>query len=79
MVWVTLLSTGIKPDKGLGTHELDSASKVSALKLLQPTCLCLVLLNMLKKFGLGEPFRKTSLANTIFGLGRFISMGERSP
>ncbi len=40
MVWVTLLSIGIKPEKGLEIDELHSASKVSALKLLQPAYLC---------------------------------------
>jgi hypothetical protein len=33
---------------------------------------------VLKKSGLGEPFGKASLANTVFGLGRFISMRDRS-
>jgi hypothetical protein len=33
---------------------------------------------VLKKYGLGEPFGKASLANTAFGLGRFISMRDRS-
>jgi len=32
---------------------------------------------VLKKSGLGEPFGKASLANTVFGLGRFITMRER--
>jgi hypothetical protein len=48
------LASEIKPEKGLGTHELDSTSKVSALKLLQPACLCLGLFSVLKKSGLGE-------------------------
>ena len=78
MVWVTLLSIGIKPEKGLGIHELHSASKASALKLLQPACLCLGLFRVLKKSGLSEPFGKASLANTAFGLGRFISKRDRS-
>jgi len=42
------------------------------------TCLCLGLFRALKKFGLGEPFGKASLANTAFGLGRSISMRDRS-
>ena len=78
MFWVTLTGIGIKPEKGLGTHELNSASKVSALKLLQPACLCLGLFRVLRKSGLGEPFGKASLANTAFGLGRFISTRDRS-
>jgi hypothetical protein len=40
--------------------------------------LCLGLSRALKKFGLGEPFGKASLANTAFGLGRFVSMRDRS-
>jgi hypothetical protein len=64
----------IKPEKGLGTYELNSVSKVSALTLLQLTCLCLGLFRVLKKLGLGESFGKASLANTAFGLGRFIPM-----
>ena len=75
---MTLVRLGIKPEKGLEIHELDSASKVFALKLLQPACLCLGLFRVLKEFGLGEPFGKASLANTAFGLGRFISMRGRS-
>ena len=75
---MTLVRLGIKPEKGLEIDELDSASKVSALKLLQPACLCLGLLRVLKESGLGEPFGKASLANTGFGLGRFISMRGRS-
>jgi len=75
---VTLVRLGIKPEKRLEIHELDSASRVSALKLLQPACLCLGLFRVLKKSGLGEPFGKASLANTVFGLGIIISMRERS-
>jgi len=67
MLWVTLTRIGIKPQKGVGTHELNSASKVSALKLLQPACLCLGQIRVLKKSGLGEPFGEASLANTILG------------
>ena len=75
---MTLVRLGIKPEKGLEIDELDSASKASALKLLQPACLCLGLFRGLKESGLGEPFGKASLANTVFGLGRFISMRGRS-
>lgn len=57
---------------------LIQQSKVSTLKLLQPACLCLELLRVLEKSGLGEPFGKASLANTVFRLGRFISMGNWS-
>jgi hypothetical protein len=78
MLWVTLTRIGIKSEKGLGTHELHSASKVFALKLLQPACLCLGLFRGLKKPGLGEPFGKASLANTAFRSGGFISMRNRS-
>jgi hypothetical protein len=78
MLWETLPNLGIKPQKGLGAHELRSTLKVSALKLLQPAYLCLGLLRGLKKFGLGEPFGKASLANTVFGLGRFISIRDRT-
>jgi hypothetical protein len=78
MLWVILTRIGIEPEKGLGTHKLNSASKVSALKLLQPACLCLGLFRGLKKSGLDEPFGKASLANTTFGLGRFISIRDRS-
>jgi hypothetical protein len=78
MLWVTLLSIGIKLEKGFETRELDSASNVSAPKLLQPACLSLGPLRVLKRSGLGEPFGKASLANTALGLGRFISMGSRS-
>ena len=72
------LASEIKPQRVLGTHELDSASKVSALKLLQPACLCLGLFSVLKKSGLGESFGKASLANTAFRLGRFVPMRDRS-
>jgi hypothetical protein len=65
----------IKPEEGLVTRELHSASKVSALKLLQLACLCLGPFRVWK--GLGEPFGKASLANTAFGLGRFISTREQ--
>jgi len=41
-------------------------------------CLCLRLFKGLKESGLGEPFEKASLANTTFGLGRFISMRDMS-
>ncbi len=41
-------------------------------------CLCLGLFRVLKKSGQGEPFGKASLANTVFRLGRFISMRDRS-
>ena len=41
-------------------------------------CLCLGSFRVLKEPGLGEPFGKASLANTAFGLGRFISMRDRS-
>jgi hypothetical protein len=75
---VTITGIGIKPEKGFRAHELNSASKVSALKFLQPACLCLGLFRVLKKSGLGEPFGKASLAKTAFGLGRFISRGDRS-
>jgi hypothetical protein len=78
MLWVTLTRIGIKPEKGLGIYKLNSASKVSALKLLQPTCLCLGLCRVLRKPGLGKPFGKTSLAKTAFELGRFISMRDRN-
>jgi len=78
MFWATSLASEIKPEKGLGSHELNSASKVSALKLFQPACLCLGLFRALKKFSLGEPFGKASLANTALGVGRFISMRGRS-
>ncbi len=44
----------------------------------QAGCLCLGLFRVLKKSGLGESFGKASLANTAFGLGRFISMRDRS-
>jgi len=67
MLGVTLLITGIKPGKMLGTHELHSALKVSALKLFQPACLYLGLLRVLKEFGLSEPFEEAPLANTAFG------------
>lgn len=77
-LWVTLLWIGIKPEKGLGFMRLIQQSKVSTLKLLQPACLCLELLRVLEKSGLGEPFGKASLANTVFRLGRFISMGNWS-
>jgi len=33
---------------------------------------------VLVEFGLGEPFGETSLAKTVFGLGRLISMGDPS-
>ena len=78
MLWVTLTRMGIKPEKGLGAHEFYSASKVSALMFLQPACLCLGIFRGLEEFGLGEPFGKASLAKTVFGLGRFISMRDRS-
>ena len=88
MGWGTLVRLGIKPEKGLEIDELDSASKVSALpspKRLRAgrskafiTCLCLGLFRGLNESGLGEPFGKASLANTGFGLGRFISMRGRS-
>jgi hypothetical protein len=68
----------INPEKGLGIHELDSISKVTALKFLQPACLRLDILSVLEKSGLGEPFGKASLANTAFGLGRIIPMKDRS-
>jgi hypothetical protein len=68
----------IEPEKGLGTHELHLAPKVSALKFLQPACLCQGLFRVLKKSGLGKPFGKASLANTFLGLGRFISMRNKS-
>jgi hypothetical protein len=38
MLWVSLTGIGIKPEKGLGTRKLHSASKVSALRLLQAAC-----------------------------------------
>ena len=75
---MTLTGIGIKPEKGFGTHELHPASKVSALKLLQPACLCLGLFRALRNFGLGEPFGKASLTNTVLGLGRFVSMRDSS-
>ena len=78
MAWVTLTDIRIQTEKGSGTHELQSTSKVSALKFLQPACLCLGLLGELKEVGLGEPFGKASLAKTTLGLGRHISMGDRS-
>jgi hypothetical protein len=34
---------------------------------------------MLREFGLGEPFGKASLANTAFGLSRFVPIRDRSP
>jgi hypothetical protein len=78
MVWVIPLALGIETEEGLGTHELHSASKVSALKFLQPACLCRGLFRVLKELDLGKPFGKASLANTFLGLGRFISMRDRS-
>ena len=75
---MTFTGIGIKPEKGVGTHKLHSASKVSALKFLQPAGLCLGLFKVLKKAGLGEPFGKASLANAAFGLGKYISMRDRS-
>jgi hypothetical protein len=39
---------------------------------------CLGLLGKLKESGLGEPLGKASLANTIFRLGRLISMRDGS-
>ncbi len=47
--WVTLTDIGIQPEKESGTHELQSTSKVSALKFLQPACLCLGIFRVLKK------------------------------
>jgi hypothetical protein len=44
----------------------------------QPACLCLGPFRGPKRFGLGEPFGKASLAITAFGLGRFIPMRGRS-
>ena len=70
MAWVTLTDIRIQTEKGSGTHELQSTSKVSALKFFQPVCLCLCVFRELKKKGLGEPFGKASLAKTVFGLGR---------
>ena len=50
----------------------------AGLKFFQPVCLYLCQFRVLKKSGLGKPFGKASLANPVFGLGRFISMGDRS-
>ncbi len=73
MGWVTLTDIGIQPEKESGTHELQSTSKVSALKFLQPACLCLGIFRVLKKVGLGEPFGKASLAKTVLGVGKLKS------
>jgi hypothetical protein len=44
-----------------------------------PACLPVsVSIKGAEKSGLGEPFGKASLAKTAFGLGRFISMRDRS-
>jgi len=79
MGWVaTLTAMGIKPDRGFGAHGFHSAPKVFALKFLQPACLCLGRSWELRKFGLGEPLGKASLANTIYRLGRFVSTRDKS-
>jgi hypothetical protein len=44
----------------------------------RPACLCQGSFKVFKEPGLGEPFGKASLANTAFGLGRYISMRDRS-
>ncbi len=43
----------------------------------RPACLCLDLLRVPRKSGLGEPFGKASLANTATGSSRSVSMTVR--
>ncbi len=78
MVWLTLLKIRTKPERGFGTRELHSALRGIRPKVFSTASLCPGRLRALKEGGLGEPFGKTSLANTTYRLGKLISMTNRS-
>jgi len=79
MLWGTLACMANLPSKWTWNPGASSTSKVAALKLFQPACLCLGLLGRLEERGLGEPFGKASSANTVFVSTRFVSITDKRP